>query len=241
MQITENKKAPSRYKSGMWNETEQRYDATKRECRGVLKALKRFKAWVYGVSFVLEVDAKVLAAQLNRSGTDLPGALVTKWLAWIHLFDFKIRHVPDTKHTAADGLSRRPRSKSDDEDERFVQDIDAFIDADLDRIYVRPLAIEDDEDILNGYYSDHSLRIAQYLSDLQCPQDITVREFRAFKIDAHRYVIRDRHLFRRANKNIPIRRVIDSVSHRQQILKQLYNQEGHRGREETYRRVADRY
>ena len=70
---------------------------------------------------------------------------------------------------------------------------------------------------------------------------MTVREFRAFKIDAHRYVIRDRHLFRRANKNIPMRRVIDSVLHRQQILKQLHNQGGHRDRKETYRRVADRY
>jgi hypothetical protein len=30
------------------------------------------------VSFILEVDAKVLAAQLNRSGTDLPGTLITR-------------------------------------------------------------------------------------------------------------------------------------------------------------------
>ena len=64
----------------MWNETEQRYDAIKRECRGVLKTLKRFKVWVYGVSFMLEVDVKVFTAQLNRSGTDLPGVLVTRWL-----------------------------------------------------------------------------------------------------------------------------------------------------------------
>ena len=106
---------------------------------------------------------------------------------------------------------------------------------------MRPLVIEDDEDILNGYYSDHSWRIAQYLSDLQRSQEMTAKEFRAFKIDAHRYIIKDRHLFRRANKNIPLRRVIDSVSHRQQILKQLYDQKGHRGREGTYRRVADRY
>jgi hypothetical protein len=78
MQMVKKRRAPSRYKSGMWSDIEQRYDTTKRECRGVLKALKRTKTWLYGVSFILEVDAKVLAAQLNRSGTDLPGALITR-------------------------------------------------------------------------------------------------------------------------------------------------------------------
>ena len=32
---------PSRYESGLWNGAEQNYDATKRECRGVLKALQK--------------------------------------------------------------------------------------------------------------------------------------------------------------------------------------------------------
>jgi len=54
---------------------------------------------------VLETDASVLVAQLNRLATDLPGALVTRWIAYIWLFDFEVRHVPGTKHTVADGLS----------------------------------------------------------------------------------------------------------------------------------------
>jgi hypothetical protein len=31
----------SRYESGLWNKAKQNYDATKRECRGVLKALRK--------------------------------------------------------------------------------------------------------------------------------------------------------------------------------------------------------
>ena len=50
----------------------------------------------------------VLVAQLNRSATDLPGALVTRWIVYIQLFDFKVCHVLGNKHTAADRLSRRP-------------------------------------------------------------------------------------------------------------------------------------
>lgn len=43
MQMVLKKKHSARYESGMWNPAEQRYDATKRECRGVLKALKKFR------------------------------------------------------------------------------------------------------------------------------------------------------------------------------------------------------
>jgi RNase H-like domain found in reverse transcriptase len=39
----EGKRHPSRYESGLWNSAEQNYDATKRECRGVLKGLKKVR------------------------------------------------------------------------------------------------------------------------------------------------------------------------------------------------------
>jgi hypothetical protein len=89
----------------LWNKAERGYDTTKRECRGVLKAFRKLRHWLYGVHFVLETDANVLVAQLNRVATDLPGALVTRWIAWIRLFDFEVRHVKGSKHTATDGLS----------------------------------------------------------------------------------------------------------------------------------------
>ena len=111
------KKHPSRYESGLWNKAEAGYDATKRECRAVLKAVRKVRYWLYGIHFVLETDANVLVAQLNRSATDLPGSLVTRWIAYIRLFDFEVRHVPGKKHTAADGLSQRPHMESNNVDE----------------------------------------------------------------------------------------------------------------------------
>ena len=77
---------------------------TKQECRAVLKAVQKVQYWLYGIHFVLEMDANVLVAQLNQSATDLPGSLVTRWIAYIRLFDFEVQHVPGKKHTAADGL-----------------------------------------------------------------------------------------------------------------------------------------
>ncbi len=52
---------------------------------------------------------------------------MTKWLAWICLFDFEVRYIPGTKYIVVDDLSRRSRTKSDDIDEEYAEDIDDFI------------------------------------------------------------------------------------------------------------------
>jgi hypothetical protein len=77
-QIKTKKNTLSRYESGLWNNAERNYDAIKREYRGVLKTLKKVRSWLYGMYFVLKIDAHVLLHQLNRFGTDLPGTLITR-------------------------------------------------------------------------------------------------------------------------------------------------------------------
>src|SRR5689334_20392893 len=60
MQIIGGKRHPSRYESGVWNAVEKRYDAGKREYRGLAKALKKFRHYLYGVRFTVEIDPKTL-------------------------------------------------------------------------------------------------------------------------------------------------------------------------------------
>ncbi|KYG39566.1 hypothetical protein M433DRAFT_10690 [Acidomyces richmondensis BFW] len=42
--------------------------------------------------------------------------MVTRWLAWIQMFDFDVRHVPGKKNVVADALSRKPTGPIADED-----------------------------------------------------------------------------------------------------------------------------
>ena len=172
----EGRRHPSRYESGAWSVVETKYDATKRECRGVLKALKKCRVWLYGIHFILETDANVLVAQLNKGGADLLGALVTRWLAWIRLFDFEVRHVSGRKHTAADGLSRRPRVEGEIEDET---DIDDFVAAELSYLRIAPLSARSSDEfesgsnrnteVLIGDWSEESREIAKWLMTLKRP------------------------------------------------------------------------
>ena len=90
------KRHPVRYESGLWTPAESRYDAVKLECRGLLRALKKFRYYLYGVRFLVEIDARTLVHQLNQPTSDLPGTVVGRWIAYIQLFDFKIKHVAET-------------------------------------------------------------------------------------------------------------------------------------------------
>jgi hypothetical protein len=119
--------------------------------------------------------------------------------------------------------------------------INDYIDTELNYVWILPITIINGEAILDGEYSDQSFFIAKYISNLQRPPDMDRKAFRAFRAEAHRYVLKDRHLFRRASKNIPMRCVVDSAVQRKRILKNLHDEGGHRGRKSTYRRVANKY
>ena len=82
-----------RYESGLWTGDEKKYDAGKWECRALLWALKKLQIWLYGMHFVIEIDAKTLLHQLNLPIVDLPGTIVTRWIICIKLFDFDVCHV----------------------------------------------------------------------------------------------------------------------------------------------------
>jgi hypothetical protein len=294
-QRDENKKLRvARYESGVWNKAERNYDATKRETRAVLKVLRKLRFYIYGVHFILETDAKVLVAQMERSATDLPGSLVTRWIACIQMFDFEIRHIPGEKHTAADGLSRRPATEVEREEEAKEGDIDDWPDKllfdrgplefgmshvssrrhikgtdahsnlttphQLTQLDVCPTGIDldeaegesdqpeegendisEDEGVLEAGYSEDSIRIATYLISLRRPPDIDKKEYRNFKRKALQYTVRNHQLWKRANKNLPMRLVVDDEAKKAEVLKAMHDDLGHKGRESTYGLISTRY
>jgi hypothetical protein len=58
--------------------------------------------------------------------------MITRWLAYIRLFDFDVKHIPGSKNGAADDLSRRGKAPEDESD----SDPDEYFESDG---YGRPL------------------------------------------------------------------------------------------------------
>ncbi len=92
-----------------------------------------------------------------------------------------------------DSLSRCLYMASDVLDNELEEDIDDFIDVQLDVIQIAPIQVDDtlsdnalmlpsekqeiDDSILDGYYSIRSRKYAQWLTTLRRPKDMTVDEF----------------------------------------------------------------
>jgi transposase InsO family protein len=239
------KRHPCRFESGIWNPAEKGYDATKRELRGLLNLLKRFKRYLYGVHFVIETDALVLVHQLNGAASDLPGSLMMRWITWIRFFDFTIKHIPGSKNPVADALSRKPPGPSDQREKEDEQDIDDWIDA---QIFVqsrppKPRTVPEPAKVLSDGYSEHSQRIAEYLVTMAEPPHLRNNwKRKQFKVEALKFFVRRRHLFLRPHLETSTpRRVVDSPDDQRRIFQKSHDECGHRGRESTYSRVTTHY
>ena len=132
---------PVRYESGLWTPAQTRYDVVKLECRGLLRALKKFLYYLYGVQFLIEIDARTVVHQLNQPTLDLPGAIVGRWLVYITLFSFDIKHVAGVKHKGPDPFSRRPGTEEElrelaEGGEEAVLRLEEFVDGELDAMWV---------------------------------------------------------------------------------------------------------
>ena len=100
---------------------------------------------------------------------------------------------------------------------------------------------DEDASLLEDGYSEESWQIARFLTSLKRPEGLSRAEFQSFKRKALQYAVLEGNLYRRARKHVPQRLVINSDERKAEILRKLHDESGHKGRESTYRRVADRY
>lgn len=90
-----------------------RRDMTGGKCefRELMKVQKKFCNYVYGVRSLVETDATKLVYQLQVPAENLPGALDARWITWIRLFDFDVKHHPEILNRCPDGLSWWPQGE----------------------------------------------------------------------------------------------------------------------------------
>ena len=237
MQVIDGKRKPVRFESGLWNPAETKYDATKRECRAVLYAFRRLRGMIYGIPFVLETDSQVLVHQINGKADDVPGSLVLRWISYLLLFDFTVRHVPGKKNRVADGLSRKHAGPSDQLDAQVEGDIEDFVDLHLNTVHVNG-----EPDALDGVYSQEHRDIAKYLCTFEKPEGLTRSQLQWFKRKALSFFVQGRRLWKRAKRDYdsPLL-VVDDPEMQKKLIKSYHFDSGHKGREVTYNLAKRRY
>jgi len=141
--------------------------------------------YLYGVRFLVEIDAKTLFHQLNQPASDLPDSVVNRWLAWIRMFSFEIQHVAGKTHGGLDGLSRRRRSVEDSDKEEGVEELEEEMDADLAVNEVDSEEEGDNEDEIeeddNQAMPDEIKKVTRYLTTLQRPGNMRDKQFDLFR------------------------------------------------------------
>ena len=124
-----------------------------------------------------------------RSGEEnLPNAMMTRWLAYLRLFNFDATHVPGTKNGAADALSRRGAAMEDDSED---DETDSYFEAKMYGIMVsvsnlvsviqssKALDVVARVYLHEGEYEGDDLLLGQYLETLWRPDELTDLQYQS--------------------------------------------------------------
>jgi hypothetical protein len=212
-----------------------RYLQPKLTVAGVMKMLKRMRNILWGVHFTLEVDPTSLAKMLHSP--EVPNAPITRWLSFIHLFDFDVRHVPGKKHVIPDVLSRVRRTGTDLEPESVGSVWGAYVE--LQRTNKQRFG-KISSYLIEGAYNGWWKMFGEYLGTMERPEKASAKDYKKIRRLAAKHLLKDGRLYRRGEEG-KHREVVMNEERQKWILKELHEEGGHRGVDETYARVKQRF
>ena len=262
LQLDNNRqRRPSRFGSITWTPWESRYSQAKIELYGLFRALTTMKVWIIGIkNLTIEVDAKYIKGMINNPDIQL-NASINRWIAAILLFNFKLKHVPGSKHVCLDGLSRRRRSIEDEEIDETPEEIEEWLDEVIGcGIWIASIAQQDRHClVLKVGLGDvganvsleiptkqatldkfnHLQKIRTYLEELQHPYGLSQSHLARFLRQASRYFMIGGKLCRKEGSGR--HQLVATLEDRLTILQRTNNNLGHKGIYATRRIIVDRF
>lgn len=91
------------YASRSLRKAERNYHTTEKECLAIVWAIKQFRAYLWGVEFLVETDHSALS-WLHKMRE--PTGRLARWIMALQEYSFKIIHRPGRDNANADALSR---------------------------------------------------------------------------------------------------------------------------------------
>ena len=96
------------YASRTLNKAEGNYSTTEKECLAIVWAVHKFRHYLIGAHFLLEIDHKPLEWLESTKASKSRSQRLERWSLELRAFDFSIAHRPGTDNLHADALSRHP-------------------------------------------------------------------------------------------------------------------------------------
>ena len=256
----EDNRRPSRFGSITWTARESRYSQAKIELYGLFRALKAMKIWIIGIrNLTVEVDAKYIKGMINNPDIQ-PNASMNRWIAAILLFDFKLKHVPGSKHVGPDGLSWRRRSPDDEEVDETPEEIEDWLDdvvscgvwiantvqQEGSCLVLKVMMGNEDTEMpdiptkqatFDKYTQLQQIRTL--LEDLQLPDGLSEKQRTTFLRQASRFFVKNGKLCRKNDSGR--HQLVATIEDRLTILQRTHDNLGHKGIYATRRTIADRF
>ena len=104
-QYHENTPFPVSFASRKLLDRETKYSTIERECLAIVFAVEKFKYYLYGKEFFLEIDHKPLVYLNKFKGSN---SRLLRWALCLQPFRFRIIHISGSDNLGADLLSRSP-------------------------------------------------------------------------------------------------------------------------------------
>jgi len=99
------------YASRRLHPPEINYETTRKELLAVVYGLKQFRQYLHGRHITIRTDHAVLS-WLRRTPEPMPQ--MARWLTFTEEFDYEVQQRAGKQHGNADGLSRRPEPRDDE-------------------------------------------------------------------------------------------------------------------------------
>ena len=103
MQEHDGKLFPVCYGSKKLSSAERNYSTVKKECLAIVWGFKKFHVYLYGVSFVLQMDHKPLKYMNSAKFANRP---LMCWAMFLQSYNFRVEAIKGSENVGADYLSR---------------------------------------------------------------------------------------------------------------------------------------
>ena len=99
MQYFEDEPFPIAYASRKLSDVERRYSTIERECLAIIFGVTKFRYYLVGKEFVLEVDHQPLTYLNNFKGNN---SRIMRWALCLQAYNYRISYIKGSENIGAD-------------------------------------------------------------------------------------------------------------------------------------------